>query len=209
MRCRGARRVLLAALDGEITAAEREALNAHLGACAACRADADETARLHRVLRALPQGTEVPSHLEQAALRRVRGVLVAEAEARDRFRTGRLWWWLGAPVAVTIALVVTWRSLPGGEPSQRTEIVAMQPATPMRGRVDEPTPARQDQHPSGPAVASDATRHEDGEPPPQVAKALDLYLDLPLLENLEKLENFDTIRTVDVSDGTAAEDGRG
>jgi anti-sigma factor RsiW len=211
MRCRGARRSLLAALDGELGTAEREALNTHLSGCEACRTAADETARLHRALAGMAQVADPPVSLESATLRRVRGVLGEEAHARAGFGGGGLWWWVAAPLAATLAGVLVWRSHPGGAPSGPA-LVEVPPmiAAEQRLAAGEAPNRRTEQAGSRPVGGT--VRDESPEapvPPPRVAEALDLFLEMPILENMEKLENFDAIRTVDVGEGTRTEDGRG
>jgi anti-sigma factor RsiW len=193
MRCRGARRKILAALDGELSTAEGEALNAHLSGCEPCRTAADEIARLHRALTAMPQATDLPAGLEAATLRRVRGVLATEGPARARFEAGR-WWWVAAPLAATLAGVLVWRSVPGGPPTESHLGAAKPSPAPI-------SPPAGEQIASRPATAAGRDSSPDAAaPPPQVAETLDLFLEMPILENMEKLQNFDAIRTVDLGE---------
>jgi anti-sigma factor RsiW len=197
MGCRGARRKVLAALDEELSTGEREALNAHLRGCESCRTAADEIARLHRALAAIPQAGDLPPGLEAATLRRVRGVLAPEGRGRAGFEAG-LWWWVTAPLAATLAGVFVWRSLPGGPPSG-SHPVPEQPASVVR-------PAAEPSAPRTVAAGGRDSSPDTAAPPPQVADALDLFLEMPILENMEKLQNFDAIRTVDL--GEDASEGR-
>ena len=196
MGCRTARRSLLAARDGELAAAEREALDAHLGDCQACRALAEETTRLHRALAAIPQSAALPPGLAEATLRRVRAELADEAPVRGA------WWWMAAPLAAGLAGVVIWHTWPS--------TLAPPPPVAPANRPAEPAARAPERLASKPVTApAPATVVDAPAPPPQVAEALDLYLDMPILENLEKLQNYDAIRTVDVGDGEHGGDGRG
>lgn len=211
MRCRGTRRMLLAALDGEITVAEREALDAHLSGCETCRAAAGETARLHHALRALPGAVAVPAGLEQATLRRVRAVLVDE-DAAPGVGFGTRWsgWWMATPLAAALAGVIIWRVLPGGDAPGPSEVAALRPV-PTSERVAAALPPAEPVAPAA-RVAAPAAPSAQGDvaaPPPQVAEALDLFLEMPILENMEKLQNFDSIRTVDGGEDGPAKGGRG
>ena len=196
MRCRTVRRSLLAARDGELAPVEREALDAHLGACEACRALAGETARLHRALAAMPQRADVAPGLAEATLRRVRAEMPEDAPARGA------WWWMAAPLAAGLAGVVMWHTWPTAvAPPQQGATVS---------RKAEPAATAPKQVASKAAPAPAARGAVDApEPPPQIAQSLDLYLDMPILENMEKLQNFDAIRTVDTSEGENGGDGRG
>ena len=195
MRCRTARRSLLAARDGELAPAEREALGAHLSGCEGCRALAGETARLHRALAAMQQRAEVPPGLAEATLRRVRAEVVDERAPRGA------WWWMAAPLAAGLAGVVMWHAWPAAvvPPQQQAAMSPKEPAATAPKQVaSKAAPA---------ATAGEAA--DAAEPPPQIAQSLDLYLDMPILENMEKLQNYDAIRTVDVTDGENGGDGRG
>jgi hypothetical protein len=196
MRCRTARRSLLAARDGELAPVEREALDAHLSVCEACHALAGETARLHRALAAMPQRADVPPGLAEATLRRVRAEMADDAPARGA------WWWMAAPLAAGLAGVAMWHTWPttvvAPSPSATASLSGESAAAAPKRLASKPMPA-----PSASGAADTAT------PPPQVADALDLFLDMPILENMEKLQNYDAIRTVDVGDGEHGGDGRG
>ena len=45
------------------------------------------------------------------------------------------------------------------------------------------------------------------EPPPELAAAPELFMELPILRNLEKLEHFEAIRTTTLDDGGAQSNG--
>ena len=195
MRCRTARRSLLAARDGELVPVEREALDVHLSACEACRALAGETARLHRALAAMPQRADVPPGLAEATLRRVRAEMADDPQPRGA------WWWMAAPLAAGLAGVVMWRTWPAAVVPPQQEAAA--------SRKAEPAATAPKQVATKAAPAPEASGAATAEPPPQVAQSLDLYLDMPILENMEKLQNFDAIRTVDVGEGENGGGGRG
>lgn len=100
---------LLPYLDGELSAAERVRVEAHLGTCAACREELE-------ALRALQQGLTVtldaaltPARLSHSAEERIRGVL-RESATRPR------WWWAlrlnwGLAAQAALALLVAFFSL--------------------------------------------------------------------------------------------------
>lgn len=200
MRCGKVRRSLMAALDRALDDGEARAVEAHLAGCDACGAEASRWRTLHQALAALPQAAAVPAGLEQATLRRVRAEL--GAGEGDQPRRGWLgsWWWLPAPALAVVVLVMLWR--PGGIPSPREQPPASGPrvATAPRPAAVEPAPV----------VAATETPPRDAvAPPPEVAEMPDLFLELPILEHLEKLQNFETIRTVELGRIEPAEDGQG
>jgi HEAT repeat protein len=103
-------------LDGELQGAPREAVEAHLASCEACRGELAELRRLEEVLRAVPAGA------------------APDAErfvARVRARSGRpRWAWLAAAAAVlvTAGLTVVLVARPG-TPDVR-EVLARYAASP-------------------------------------------------------------------------------
>ena len=72
MRCGRAHRLMTAAVDRELAAGEREALDGHLAGCPACEREMRSTTALLRALASLPGEAGVPPRLEQETLRRVR-----------------------------------------------------------------------------------------------------------------------------------------
>jgi anti-sigma factor RsiW len=97
MTCNGARRLFGAYWDDEITLAERDWLESHFSACAACRAEYEQFARSIELVGSLPR-VEVRPELAERALARARRAPAAP----DRLpqRTPR---WI--PVTATAALL--------------------------------------------------------------------------------------------------------
>jgi anti-sigma factor RsiW len=190
MRCRRAQKLMAAAADGMLDARERPAFEAHVAACAACADELVRTARLFRTLASLPMEAPVPERIEQATLRRIRHLEAEEAESGPR-----AWWraWSSLPVfaAATVAAVV----------------LAVGIAT---RTADVPVPGPVAESPRGPRVATAPGRtriartesRPASEPPPALAAAPDLFVNLPLLKNFEKVEHFDAIQTTTLDDET-------
>jgi hypothetical protein len=114
-------------------------------------------------------------------------------------RRGR--WWLGVPaLAGAAALVLAIRASvpPPGQPSTAPQFGAVAlPAvdrTPARVGWDAPGDRR-------------SQRSVPSQPPPELAARPDLFVDLPMLRNLERLEHFEAIQTTTLddepSDGTS------
>ena len=97
MNCGGARRLFGAYWDDEITLAERDWLEAHFGACAACRGEYEQFARTIELMGSLPRISAQPELAERALARARRAV-----SAPDRLPHGTPRW---IPVTATAALL--------------------------------------------------------------------------------------------------------
>src|SRR5262249_10934293 len=99
-----------------------------------------------------------------------------------------------AVVALAVGIVLQQgETPPDAGPRARTTAVAA-----SRSREGRRTGA-----PSGVRVARRGAMAPSPPPndvPPELAAQLDLFVDLPLLKNLEKLEHFDAIRTTTLDD---------
>jgi anti-sigma factor RsiW len=183
------------AVDGELGPRHKRALDAHVATCATCRAELRRSERLLAALDRLPTEAPVGALLEQATLRRVRQ-LAAGQDGGAR----RPWWWLPLPlpaVAIASAAVLV---LAVGVATRLGDVPA-----PLGGhqagrgqRAAAVTPA-----PSHARVARAERRRAPAEPPPQLADAPDLFVNLPILKNMEKLEHFEAIQTTTLDDDDA------
>jgi anti-sigma factor RsiW len=97
MNCSGARRLFGAYWDDEITLAERDWLESHFNACAACRGEYEQFARSIELVGSLPR-VEVRPELAERALTRARRV----SAAPDRLPLGTPRW---IPITATAALL--------------------------------------------------------------------------------------------------------
>jgi len=195
---------MVTALDGELPARRRRALDGHVARCPACRDEMATTAAVLQGVGGLATSSEVPGRLEQATFRRVRLLAAAEAE---RVAT-RAWWMrlrlpvLGFATAVVAIVAVGLMRGSGDRP------LAPRPGDGGR-RVVAQAPTKD----KPPLVASrerrdpTATATVPAEPPPQLAAAPGLFMDLPLLRNMEKLEHFEAIRTTTLDDGGEQSNG--
>jgi hypothetical protein len=212
MRCGRAERWLAAAGDGELSARRRAALDRHLAACASCRAEQAATARVLEAIAALPGEAAVPDRLEQATLRAVRLAAAAEDEARQ-MRPWRRWLAISMPALAAAAVVVL--AVVGMEgdpaPASRPAEVARRPAP----RVEPPAAVARDGGAARRPVTREtappvevARRPADDAPPAapdapaaapvELVSMPDLFVELPMLQHLEKLKNFDSIITTTV-----------
>jgi len=184
MRCGRAQKLLTAAVDGELTPGRRAALDRHLAGCGACRAERAATQTVLDALDALPMVAAVSGALEQATLRRVRVLAAEEAEraATSGWRT-----WLPLPAiafAVTAVLVLAIAITRTAD----DRIPTSGAPAPTRVARAHPAPARANPTPS--------------EPPPALAAAPQLFVDLPMLRNLDKVKHFEAIQTTTLDDET-------
>jgi anti-sigma factor RsiW len=199
MRCGNAQELMTATVDDELSPRQRRALEAHLAECAACRDELATTEQVLAAVAALPVEAEVPVSLEQETLRRVR---IAAAEEAERLAAPRWWWRLRVPAVAATALAalllvivgpdeMEQKATPDAPPavaakSKETKVVRERTEAPTRAIAGAPAPA--------PAAVAEAP-----DTPPNLPTALterpDLFMDLPILRNLEKLENFEQIET--------------
>ena len=191
---------MMVALAGELSGRRSQRLTKHMDGCAGCRREWEAYTALDRVLGSLPLEAALPPRLEQVTLRNAR---LAAAEAT---KSGRRWLNVAVPaLAATAVVVVAARlSLQDTEP-----VPAPAPAAPARpvtapsatarvpGRVAERAPA-----PAPSAAASPqrrrVVRDVPSEPPPELAARPDLFINLPLLRSLDKVQHYEAIQTIAV-----------
>jgi anti-sigma factor RsiW len=202
MRCGRAQQLMTAAVDGELAPRRRRALDRHLDGCAACRRELADTERMLAALEALPREAAVSAAVEQTTLRRVR-VLAAEEAERAAARSWWRWWQVPAFAAasaavVALALGILWRGADSPDlgvvmptPRGDAQVVARAPVP----QIAQPVLPPEKRKPRG-ALPPD--------PPPALAAAPDLFMDLPILRNMEKLEHFEAIQTTTLGDQPGA-----
>lgn len=184
MRCRTARQWITLALADEVPPRARRGLERHLEGCEGCRRERTAYAALDRGLGLLPAEAAVPAGLEREVMRQIQRESSAGVTA-----SGGLGWWMGVPaLAGAAALVLALRAAaPRTDAPPPGAVLARAPlATGSRAAPPAP-PDRIAARRRRPAVPS--------EPPPDLTARPDLFVDLPILRNLERLEHFDAIQT--------------
>jgi hypothetical protein len=200
MRCASAQRHLTPDAGERLGSRTRVAAERHVAACAACR----EELRLTRALfTALDEGcaeTPVPAGVEQATLRAVR---IAAAEEAERGARGWMRWLpvpaLAVAAVAAVALTATLRS--GGD------VAVVRPEAPARLAARPAAPVAAETAPAREAPRAIA-RHrpvepKPVEPPQELAERPDLFIDLPILRHMEKLEHYQQIETTSGPDAPA------
>jgi hypothetical protein len=180
---------LIAARDGELGVRRRRALDRHLARCGACRAEQVAVDGMLTMLDRLPMDADVPSRLEHDVMRRVRA-LAADPDARGTTVSR----WLRAltpPLAAGAVIVGTILGVRGT--IDRTPTVRLAAPVAVAPRAERTAVARNDATPGG---GRTKTRIPD-EPPAELASRPDLFVDLPMLRDMDKLQHFDTIATMD------------
>jgi len=183
MRCEDAERLMTMANDGEIGWWRRRRFDRHLAACASCRRAMDMNTRLLAAV-SFEAESDVPTHVEQEVLRRVR-----QAAAEEQGREGQAWWApLSVPAVLAAAAVLVAVGLfrDGDEGPGGGAVPGARP-TPSASRAVVP-PA---------------------DPPAELATNPDLFIELPILRNLEKLSNFEAIRTTTLDRRSSGLDDHG
>jgi len=198
MRCRTAQTWIVAARDGELGERQRRTLDRHLAECGACRAEQVSLEGVLTALDALEPAREVPARLEADVLRQVRG-LAADGAAP----TWTLPQWVRrgfpaiAATAVVALAVVGVRSSEVATPDARTKMVAAE-----RPRVTAPA-APVIAKAAAPVVARRAKERAPVDPPAELASRPELFIDLPMIRELEKMQHFDAIAAEDSDGGEA------
>ena len=189
MRCRTAQAWMVASADGELAARKRRALDRHLTGCPTCRAEQAAAEGVLSALATLGLEADVPPRLEQRVFREIRRIADEEPASRARRWSGA---WTIAPSlaagAVAVLALVALREVGTSDPTAPREPGAVATARPA----------------TSPQVARRS--HVPSEPPGELASHPELFVDLPMLRHLEKLEHFDAIATMEGDDATGPTD---
>jgi hypothetical protein len=214
MRCRSVQRRLVAYLDGELASREHTAVAAHIDGCVECAAEARRLRRLYGLVdsaRATPSVRHLESEIRMRLLQLpVEPNVLAAPERRRRW---------AAPVALASAAgagllvgrLVLGGRWPAGEGMGGAQSIPMKPASPIGitaapSPTEDPVPAaahgggdalvaqRASDVPSRPVVPSGAmaTGARDAIPM-ELREAFDLFVEFPIIRDLEKFEHYDAI----------------
>ena len=181
---------LVAYLDGELGDADRAHVEAHLGACLACRREVEQFRRL----RALIDGVR-PLEVSTGFNERMWGRL-DPLPARTARRRTRAVLWAAPALAAAAAVALVWYSqvarLGGGAtsaPASRSVAAAAHP----HGAKEQAVASTTREAPPG-APADVAKADDVAEYPPELVEHPELFLRLPVVRRLHKLEHFEEVR---------------
>ena len=178
-------------LDGELGDADRRPVAAHLSTCLGCRREAERLGTVQRWVASLPP-IEPSAGFDAEFWRRMNAAEAAAPTLRSRRRV----WALAVPALAAAATVaIAARSLlapsalptTAGAPAPR---VAHAPAV-------KPAPAVAANHatrPAEPAEVADAHEALPEDLPPQLVEHPELFLRLPVVRRLDKLEVFEAVQ---------------
>jgi anti-sigma factor RsiW len=185
---------LIAFLDGELGESERRQIATHVSTCLVCRRELDRLTTVQRWVADLPDIEPSAEFAEQFWDR-----MDAEPTgARPKLRSLRSLWWALPALAAAAVLAVSFQFM------SRLPSAPTRPATPAE-RVVQALPAQADR-PTAATVAAEATLKDgsrqaasvdDMRPedlPPDLLEHPDLFLRLPVVRHLEKLEYFEAVR---------------
>ena len=197
MRCRTAQTWIVAARDGELGARQRRALDRHLGQCAQCRTERVSIEGVLAALDDLAAPPDVPARLEADVLRQVRG-LAAERGADAAFGVGPWFRRLAPALTATAVVALAVIGMRSGDVTPPRPVACAAAAPPI-AKAAPPAAERT-------AVARRPKVRAPVEPPAELASRPDLFVDLPILRDLDKLQHFDAIATMEEGDPTAPDD---
>jgi anti-sigma factor RsiW len=210
MWCRNVQRELAPYLDGRLDPKRESAVAAHLKGCRRCAVASEELRQLNALLDRQPE-TELPAQFEANVLRRIR---TADAEAQSVAESrGWIWPLTAAACTAGLAMYLGWDAFLGDSRMEDPRRVALAPRPDQAPKAPVAVPgtappvianAGVDQGGEAPEEEQRAAektlqaeglqRAEDllGEPP-ELLDQLDLFVDLPIIEDLERLENYESI----------------
>ena len=191
---------LVAYLDAEQPEAERARIDAHVGTCLTCRRELERLRRVRALIGEELRPIEPSASFEQGFWRR----LDAEApratprKARARFAT----WGLPALAAAAVVALASYSLLPRSTREERAATpgtVAEAPrhaaghdATRLAHRESAPEPVK----PAAeePRQLANADQGDIDQYPPELVEHPELFLRLPVVRRLEKLQHFEEVR---------------
>ena len=208
MRCSRVQRRLVSYIDEMLAERQRAAVDAHLNQCPTCAADVAEIRRLHGAVDELPV-PPLPAGFEAELMRKVRDA--SEPAASPWVR-----WYVpltAAACTAGLALYLVGRMPRPEEQTLTRNSVPVVEELPKVASVKSvelrpaPAPKPPEATRAAPPQQSASFYEPPVEPaPPELHDALDLFVDFPIIRDLEKFEHYYTIWT-DTDEQTGATRG--
>jgi anti-sigma factor RsiW len=185
---------LIAFLDEELGESERRQIATHVSTCLVCRRELDRLTAVQRWVADLPDIEPSAEFAEQFWDR----MNAEPTGAHPKPRSLRSLWWVVPALAAAAVLAVSFRFMTRSSPTPT------RPATPAE-RVVQALPAQTDR-PAAATVAAESTLKDGsrqvasvddlrpGDLPPDLLEHPELFLRLPVVRRLEKLEYFEAVR---------------
>lgn len=182
---------LLAYADGELTGDAGARVDEHVRACLRCRRELAEIAKVNAAVRSLPRlepSDDFASRLWER---------LDEMERDTPLRGRGLGRWVVPMLAAAALLVLAVRATletppgPGASAPAASSPAAVMAAAPRAPVAHAPSPSGEREE-APVAVAAGAEAPEDL--PPELLEHPELFLRLPVVRRLDKLENFEEVR---------------
>ena len=184
---------LVAFLDGELSDADRRPVATHLATCLGCRREAERLGTVQRWVASLPP--IAPSEGFDAEFwRRMNATEAAVPTLRRRRRV----WTLAVPALAAAAMVaIVARSLLSPAAPTTVAGTATAPKHVAQAPAAKQAPAvaaNQATRPAPAAQVADAQQPLPEDLPPELVEHPELFLRLPVVRRLEKLEVFEEVK---------------
>jgi anti-sigma factor RsiW len=195
---------LVAFLDDELSDADRRPVAAHLSTCLGCRREVERLGSVQRWVSDLPP-IEPSADFATNFWRRMNAAEAAVSTLHPRRRV----WQLAVPaLAAAAVLALVARSLVTSPTTAPSAPAAAKQVAAAPARKAPAGAANQAAPPAEPAQVANADNQLPEDLPPELVEHPELFLRLPVVRRLEKLEHFEEVRQ-QTPEGGNSQDGAG
>ena len=188
---------LVAFLDGELGEGERRPIADHVSTCLVCRRELDRLTTVQRLLADVSRTEPSPGFAAQFWGRMETESLPPRSGLRPRRAQPWTFWALPALAAAAV-LAVAFQFMTSTTPTPRPERVVQAPPRQLEKGATTKVVAE--------AETLQVTKIDDMRPedlPPELLEHPELFLRLPVVRRLERLEHFDAVRQEHGAEGGA------